>query len=237
MAGVQLLALATFLGAAVYAHAGVQGARRARDGGATHETAVFLLLGATLAVFALRQALPPLSRPSLDVSLYQALYVPAAMSVVVLMHMTASKLTRSKLLPLGAAGLFMVLAATVVAYVFGADFGDQAPRDWMSANEEAASVLFGFFTFPALTAAGLLVFAAHQIGGEDARRIRLASLSCAVFYLAFTIDAVDARAVGAVALSALMVLAAGLAHLAFFPRPWMDILDPRLDEGAPDEQH
>lgn len=231
----QLAGVLGLAAAAVFVHTAIAG--RARDAEATHEAAVFLLLGGTVGLLALRHGLPEPWRAASDGTLFQAMHVPAAMSLVVLMHMTAKRLTRHELVALGAAGLYAVLSAASLALVFGADLRALPPRDWIAANPEVASVLFGLFTFPALTAAGLLVFAAHGIGGASARRIRLASLSCSLFYLAFTMDAVDPRPGGAIALGALMLAAAALARLALFPSRWLDDLHglPPL-AARPDEQ-
>lgn len=225
----QLLSVAAFAGAGVFAHAALRSARADR---ATHESAVFLLLAGTAFVMALRQAVGDFAPPAIDAALYQALHVPAAMSMVVLMHLTALRLTRSDAVSLVATGLFTVLAAACVAQVFAADFSQSTPREWMAANESAAAGLFGLFTFPALTAAGLLVFAARDLRPDLAQRLRLASLACAVFYLAFTVDAVDPRAVGQLLLSVLLVASAGLAHVASFPKAWLDLVDPAASRRA-----
>lgn len=174
------------------------------------EGLLFLLIAATLLPTGLQQLVGYAGMwPHLETALYQALHVPVALSMVVLMHVTAKRLAGHRIVAMAAAALYALLGVIgiVALYVAGAQAG----------SHEVVSMVLAFLALPAMTATGLLVLAALQVGGVQARRIRMASLSAAVFYTAFTMDAVGASGFGLFAVRCVMVGAAVLAYGAYFP--------------------
>ncbi len=234
-----LIAAATGLlgiaAAAAFGALGFRIIRRAADVRAMGS--VFLLIATTLALHAVGTLTMVFSQGSdtlVSAALQQVAYVTAALSMVPLMGITARQLSKSRWLAFAASGFFLALALIGVSWLYTAGYTTtpHLGTPWAVPQETATSMLLAFIAMPALTAAGLLVFAAHKTRGNDGRRMRLASLATSLFFTAFTMDAIGAASITAPALRFVMTGAAVLGFAAFFPREVEQRLHIRVSERA-----
>lgn len=239
--GVLLVAALSLAAALGFGRVSVEALRRARVAdearrfARTSEAWIFLLVAGSLAAAGLRQVtllvmdVVPAAAP-LELALFQALHVPAALSMIALMHLTARRLSGSPVVAGLAAAVFLGVAIVGIGYLYTGGFAatSEWSSTWVQGNEAAKSMILAFFALPSLTAAGLLIFAAHGIGGAEAKRIRIASLAATTFYVAFTMESVGATGLGLALGRALTLLAALLALFTYAPRDPFEALAARL---------
>lgn len=220
--GILLNAAATGIAAACFAAVGLSMARRkTREGHSLAGPLFFGTTGLFLALAALRQVAAYAGDERLDLLLFQALLLPAGLAIVPLVHLATQLLSGRRRVADAVALLFAgaALVGLGSAYLEGFSGPILSPwgTEWTIHSTLAKALLVLIMTLPGIGIGGLLLYTGRRTGGEAGRRARLLGVSCAVYYVVFTIDAFGLDGVPLLLARLVTAATAVLAYVANFP--------------------
>ena len=220
--GILLNAAATAVAAACFAAVGASMARRkTREGQSLAGPLFFGTTALFLSLAALRQVAAYAGDVALDRLLFQVLLVPAGLAIVPLVHLATQLLTGRRRAADAVALLFAGAALVGLASAYLEGFG--GPRaspwgtEWTIHSTLAKALLVLILTIPGIAVGGLLLHTGRRTPGEAGRRARLLGVSCAVYYLVFTVDALGLDGVPLLLARLATAATAVLAYMANFP--------------------
>ena len=174
--------------------------------------AVFLIVGA------MRQVAALAGSAAADKALFYLLLVPAAVPILFLVAMAGRAITGHPTPVLVAAWTAAVCIGLWHAYWLGLDgpFASTWGTEWRIRSGVTRAILIGFVTLPGIGIGAFTWWRSRPLAGADGRRLRWVGASIAIYYVAFTIDALAPRGPSLVLtrlVTALVALAVVRAYL------------------------
>lgn len=178
--------------------------------------------GIFLTLAAIRQLFGYAGLHEVDRALFLALIAPAGLAIVPLVFLAVALRTEDVRRAGIVAALFLGLSLVGLAFAYAGGITGPVVSDWGTEyainSLVAKAMLILLLTLPGVAIGAQLAVSGARAGGPDGRRAKLVGVSCAVYYVVFTIDAFGLEGWALFAARLVTAGAAFVAYAAYAPQ-------------------